>query len=32
MISQRAGGWGFGIRISRADGTVPEFKVIQPQP
>jgi HEAT repeat protein len=32
MISQRAGGWGFGVRISRADGTVPEFKVIQPQP
>jgi HEAT repeat protein len=32
MISQRAGGWGFGIRLSRADGTVPEFKVIQPQP
>jgi HEAT repeat protein len=32
MISQRAGGWAFGIRLSRADGTVPEFKVIQPQP
>ena len=32
MISQRACGWGFGIRLSRADGTVPEFKVIQPQP
>jgi len=32
MISQRAGGWGFGVRISRADGTVPEFKVVQPQP
>ena len=32
MISQRAGGWGFGIRISRADGTVPGFNVIQPQP
>ena len=32
MVSQRAGGWDFGVRLSRADGTVPEFKVIQPQP
>ena len=32
MISQRAGGWSFGIRLSLADGSVPEFKVIQPQP
>jgi hypothetical protein len=32
MVSQRMGGWNFGIRLSRPDGTVPNFKVIQPQP
>ncbi len=30
MISQRAGGWAFGLRITRPDGTVPEFTVAVP--
>lgn len=27
MISQRAGGWNFGLRLTRPDGTVPAFTV-----
>ncbi len=32
MVSQRLGGWNFGIRLTLPDGTVPNFKVLQPQP
>ena len=27
MISQRMGGWNFGLRLTRPDGTVPAFTV-----